>query len=208
VITKEDMTVEVRVVGTSSESDTQVTVTTGGSSTGQTVFEGGESDVQPTEVVYKEEVPANTPVTVGGHNENSGGTYSNGGGSPNVVVLVDGDPVPNIPAFEEGVLEGYLDPYVDDSGKIDIGPKDVIILYELETTDPAQPGFDLQDLVVLVSCKTKSNNGHGNNIDGIDSSNPGNAPFIPYDTIPEDPDNPETPLDDEGSGGGAYPSLK
>jgi hypothetical protein len=53
-------------------------------------------------------------------------------------------------------------------------------------------------LLVTVKSKAKTNNGHGNNIDGIDSSNPGNAPFINLDTDPQ--------IDDEGSGGGAAPS--
>jgi hypothetical protein len=62
------------------------------------------------------------------------------------------------------------------------------------------PGYDLQDMVILVTFKSKAktNNGHGNNLDGIDSSNPGNAPFINLDTDPT--------IDDEGSGGGAAPS--
>jgi hypothetical protein len=44
----------------------------------------------------------------------------------------------------------------------------------------------------------KTNNGHGNNCDGVDSSNPGNAPFQDNDSDPN--------VDDECSGGGAYPS--
>jgi hypothetical protein len=73
---------------------------------------------------------------------------------------------------------------------------------ELTHTNSQQsdPGYDLQDMVLLVTFKSKTqiNNGHGNNLDGIDSSNPGSAPFINLDTDPE--------IDDEGSGGGAYPS--
>ncbi len=44
----------------------------------------------------------------------------------------------------------------------------------------------------------KTNNGHGNNCDGVDSSNPGNAPFQSEDTNPN--------VDDECGGGGAHPS--
>lgn len=87
-----------------------------------------------------------------------------------------------------------------------IGPKDVLFLFELTETNTSSPDFTMQDLAVLTtfateskSAKVKNNNGHGNNIDGVDSSNPGNAPFIPYDSDPN--------FDDEGHGGGAYPSL-
>ena len=45
---------------------------------------------------------------------------------------------------------------------------------------------------------TNSNNGHGNNEDGVDYSNPGQAKFMVYDA--------SAPVDDEGHGGGAYPS--
>lgn len=44
----------------------------------------------------------------------------------------------------------------------------------------------------------KTNNGHGNNCDGVDKSNPGNAPFKNQDSDPN--------VDDECGGGGAYPS--
>ena len=44
----------------------------------------------------------------------------------------------------------------------------------------------------------KNNNGHGNNCDGVDNSNPGNGPHHDNDTDPN--------VDDECGGGGAYPS--
>ncbi len=46
----------------------------------------------------------------------------------------------------------------------------------------------------------KTNNGHGNNCDGVDSSNPGNAPFQDQDSDPN--------TDDECGGGGAYPGQQ
>ena len=70
---------------------------------------------------------------------------------------------------------------------------DSIIFMELTHSDSQQSnsGYDLQDMVLLVTFKKcKNNNGHGNNIDGIDSSNPGQAPFINLDTDPN--------VDDEG----------
>ncbi len=46
--------------------------------------------------------------------------------------------------------------------------------------------------------KAKNNNGHGNNADGVDCSNPGKAPFAENDTDPT--------VDDESKGGGSSPS--
>jgi secreted trypsin-like serine protease len=99
-------------------------------------------------------------------------------------------------------LESFIKPYLTATNKVQIGPMDVIVFMELTHTNSqkSDPGYDLQDMVLLVTFKSKAktNNGHGNNIDGIDSSNPGNAPFINLDTDPA--------VDDEGGGGGAAPS--
>jgi len=46
------------------------------------------------------------------------------------------------------------------------------------------------------------NNGHGNNIDGVDSSNPGEGGGGPNGAVDESGD-----VDDEGGGGGASPST-
>lgn len=93
--------------------------------------------------------------------------------SSNVMTLINGD-LPPLSVINN--VESYLQPYIDAGGYVNIGPKDVIMLFELGQTDPLSPGFDLQDLVLLVSFDyCKNNNGHGNNIDGVDSSNPGNG---------------------------------
>jgi hypothetical protein len=86
---------------------------------------------------------------------------------------------------------------------------------ELTHTDRNHGGFDLQDLAILVTfydevshngvtsdCEDSSdvttggttggttsgtgNNGHGNNVDGVDSSNPGNSPFTDSDPNVDD----------------------
>jgi len=166
-------------------------------------FEGKQSDVKPTKVLYRQEIQAYVPINIGGRcfDQEWGPLYNTGSGSWNVSVLVDGDVPPDpVPAYNQDRIAAFLRPYIDDTGRIEIGPKDVILLFELDATNPTQGSFDLQDLVVLASFKScKTNNGHGNNIDGIDTSNPGNAPFIIYDTDPT--------VDDEGAGGGAWPKF-
>jgi len=49
---------------------------------------------------------------------------------------------------------------------------------------------------------TKSNNGHGNNADGVDSSNPGQGSGGPN----ADGADSDSSVDDEAGGGGAAPS--
>ena len=118
--------------------------------------------------------------------------------SRNVKVLRDGDDVPQIAGFlNQGDIESFLGGYIS-NGKVTIEKNQAIFLYELGTTNLASASADFQDCVVLVtlfpeegsgtssSSKTKSNNGHGNNVDGVDSSNPGNAPFVDSDPSVDD----------------------
>jgi hypothetical protein len=47
-------------------------------------------------------------------------------------------------------------------------------MMELAETNKSNANFDYQDMVLLVTFGTgHPNNGHGNNLDGVDSSNPG-----------------------------------
>ena len=104
----------------------------------------------------------------------------------NVKVLKNGDNPPSVAAGydHQTSAEEYLRPYLKD-GKLSLGPMDIIYAAELTHSDPAHSGFDLQDTIVLVrftkaTCPDQmtgghDNNGHGNNADGIDSSNPGSS---------------------------------
>ncbi len=57
---------------------------------------------------------------------------------------------------------------------MNIGPFSILIMMELGQTNRSLTCFDYQDIVLLVTLSTKHpNNGHGNNLDGVDSSNPG-----------------------------------
>lgn len=69
----------------------------------------------------------------------------------------------------------------------------VLILMELVEGDRSDPCFDLQDQVLLVTFSSKHpNNGHGNNLDGVDSSNPGQGRGGPNGQI-----DPSGGVDDE-----------
>ncbi|MEZ5434456.1 MAG: hypothetical protein R3F31_25480 [Verrucomicrobiales bacterium] len=60
-------------------------------------------------------------------------------------------PPTTTPLYQQPTLESFLRPYLDDNGNIKIGPMDVIYLMELTHTDRNNGGFDLQDLVILVT---------------------------------------------------------
>lgn len=168
------------------------------------IFYGTNLVVNPNQVVYTKTVAKNKKLRFGGkyyYNKSWGPYFNSQSSTPNVRSLVNGDvPPSNVPDYNAPSLESFLRPYLDPSGKVKIGPMDVIVFMELTHTDQSDIGYDLQDMVLLVTFKSKAktNNGHGNNIDGIDSSNPGSAPFIDLDTDPT--------IDDEGGGGGAAPS--
>lgn len=173
------------------------------------IFYGTNLNVNPNTVVWsRTDVKPNETLRFGGryyHNNSWGPTYTTSNTTTNVRTLVHGDTPPNTgnqPMHQAPSLEDFIRPYLDPTGKVKIGPMDVIVFMELthSASQMTDPGYDLQDIVLLVTFKSKpkTNNGHGNNIDGIDSSNPGNAPFINLDTDPN--------FDDEGGGGGAAPS--
>lgn len=212
----EELDCEIRILGagvtvTSSGSNNYSFVPTeaqvsydGGSYT--RIFYGTNLQVNPNTVVYTRTIPKNKKLRFGGryyYNNKWGPYFNSQSGTQNVRSLVNGSiPPSNVPDYNAPSLETFIKPYLTPDGKVKIGPMDVIVFMELTHTDSqmSDPGYDLQDMVILVTFKSKAktNNGHGNNLDGIDSSNPGNAPFINLDTDPT--------IDDEGGGGGAAPS--
>eukprot|EP00903_Cladosiphon_okamuranus_P003589 g3587.t1 len=181
----EELDVEVRVLGngvtvSSSNSksysfvDAQATISFDGGSY-QQIFYGDNYDVNPSKVVWKKNnVQAGQKIRFGGRYYYKGwGTfYYSEDGKQNVRTLVDGSTPPtNIPSYGAPSLEDFIKPYIGANGKVDIGPMDVIVFMELTHTDNQQndEGYDLQDLVLLVtftSNNPKNNNGHGNNEDG------------------------------------------
>ncbi len=73
--------------------------------------------------------------------------------SPNVIVLRDGEEIPDIEPFgEQADITDFLEYYIDsESGTVTLADNQVIYLFELWTTDPSDPAYDFQDLVALVS---------------------------------------------------------
>ncbi len=75
--------------------------------------------------------------------------YESDVNDPHVKVLRDGDPVPDAAGYAGQVpVSSMLAPYAQD-GKINIGPHEVIVLFEFND-NLASPAADYQDLVVLL----------------------------------------------------------
>ncbi len=120
------------------------------------IFNGTQLLVNPSTVVLNTTVKKDEKVNFGARGYRSGAwlpLYNTGVDKPNVVVLQNGDPVPqSTPAFQQGTIESFLKPYLStDKKTIKIGDKDLIVLTELGQTDPDNSGFDLQDMVALVT---------------------------------------------------------
>lgn len=207
VTTTTSTLVEVRAVGaafgpSNKPYPVQGWVRSGSSSAWHSIFLGNQNTVNPQVVIWQKVMQAgetldfefqgsydqsynlSKPSTIGSWQPKINTTPS----SPrkyNLLVLKDGDVVPNFnPAFDQDDIHGHLKTYFEPgTKKLNLGPNDYIYLTELSPFNQGHSSTDLQDLVFLVTftpqtVTVNSNNGHGNNIDGVDSSNPGNAPFV------------------------------
>jgi len=141
------------------------------------LFYGTSSVVDPSHLLYSKKWKAGTKINFGGRyvvNNAWSPFYTTKNSNMQIVSLVNGDMPPTAFALDKSAtLANYLKPYLDSNGKIKLGPLNILVLMELGGTNHAQSCFDFQDQVLLVTLVGKSNNGHGNNIDGVDSSNPG-----------------------------------
>ena len=130
-----------------------------GSSSWTSIFDGKQTDtiVQTQGIIKTINVTAGQTMDFGGQYYYNGSwfTFFNSTNGTNVQTLVNGDACPTyIPAYNAPSLETFLKPYLDSSNKVRIGPMDVVIFMELTHTDKTNPGYDFQDLVLLVTFRT------------------------------------------------------
>ncbi|WP_411826623.1 hypothetical protein [Luteolibacter sp. AS25] len=193
----DELDVEVRVLGngvtvSSSNSnsysfvDAQATISFDGGSYKQ-IFYGDNYDVNPSKVVWeRSNIQPGQKIRFGGryYYKGYGTFYYSEDGKQNVRTLVDGSiPPTNIPSYGAPSLEDFIAPYIGSDGRVDIGPMDVIVFMELTHTDSQQSdeGYDLQDLVLLVTFTANNpKNNDSNDADDIDSSS--TVPFMEYDS--------------------------
>jgi hypothetical protein len=204
LVTTEEVTLVVQIPGASGGCDrTDLPVAfwirPGASESWQLLFLGKGNKVNPSKVLFRRKVPANTRIDFAARGQHSSGAWN-----PIVWTVEDttttikyyenGDTPPlEIPDFVTGDVESFLTPYLtEDGSKIVLGPKEMIYLYELESGDPDSDCYDHQDIAITVQFITKNNNGHGNNVDGVDVSNPGKGNGGPNGEI-----DPSGEVDDE-----------
>lgn len=203
VTTLDQLDVDIRVIGSG--------VTTGGCAGTNTnwvpaqallsvnggtfvsIFYGTNPEVNPNTLVWSKRVNAGTKFRFGGRYKMNGSwstTYLANSVDNNIRVLKNGEIPPTAYALNtSGSRKSFMQPYLDGSGRIKIGPLDLIVMMELTQNDANinSPCYNLQDIVLLMTCMPKNNNGHGNNIDGVDSSNPGNSKQVdPSGTIDDE----------------------
>lgn len=124
------------------------------------IFDGKNTDpiVQTQGIIKTIEVTADHQIDFGGQYiyGNQGSFFSSLSGD-NVRVLRDGDACPsNIPDYNAPSLESFIKPYLDASKKVRIGPMDMIVFMELTHTDQNDVGYDVQDLVLLVTYRNRT----------------------------------------------------
>lgn len=161
------------------------------------LFYGIQTDVEPAYSLYIKKLGVGDTLNFSGRFVKNGAwspLYTTLSSNMQLVALVNGaTPPTSFSLYQSSALANYLKPYLDASGKIKIGPLSVIILMELGQTNHSSPCFDYQDMVLLVSFATKHpNNGHGNNLDGVDCSNPGQGQGGPNGMV-----DPSGGVDDE-----------
>ncbi len=168
-ITKETVDYEIRVLGAGVTSGsgknltfipTEATFSYGGGAYSR-IFYGTNSDVKkaPNDVVKSGTFTPGTQVKFGGryyYNNKWASTYTSDSSGKNVRVLVNGQKPPaKVPANGAPSLESFLAPVLNANGKVNIGPLDMIVFMELTHTDEKDSGYDLQDMVLLVTVKSK-----------------------------------------------------
>ena len=118
-------------------------------------FYGTGPSVVPTKVLVSTTVKINDRIDFSGRGWDGSSwlpTHSTRKLAQYIVVLKNGDSAPSYaPAYNQASAKSFLTPYLDASGRIKIGPRDLIILWEATTAAPGSTSFDMQDLVVLVT---------------------------------------------------------
>ncbi|MCG8601766.1 MAG: hypothetical protein MI807_16620 [Verrucomicrobiales bacterium] len=148
------------------------------------IFYGSNDDVNPNEVIHTQLVEEDHAINFGAryyYNNSWGPWFSSTSNHYNVVALKNGDTPPTTtPMHQAPTIESFIRPYLGDDGRLVLGPRDIIYLFELTHTDRNDGGWDLQDLAVLLTFYDEvsdddddddddsgnANNGNGNNNGG------------------------------------------
>ena len=157
ITTKKRLRVDVRVVGAAWSNGRSYFTVNGyikvlGS--WSQLFYGKQYDIDASDVRYSRVLNPSTRIDFAGRGNLGGSSWSNWmmttSTSRNVKALVNGDSIPDYTAaYDQGDVASFLTQFVDDNGTIILGPHDVIYLFDFNSYNSS--GFDLQDLVVVVT---------------------------------------------------------
>jgi hypothetical protein len=172
VVTNEKVAARIRVLGTaitmSGRYDIPVTMAARGASNWHFPFgdfysadDGNLNDGQnPRQWILPDTLEAGEAVDVAARSYIQRGNrwdahmqVTSSSNSDNLVVLRDGDPVPDIEPFQnQNAIAAYVDEYVDAAtGRVELQSNQAIYLFELGTNDTNSAAADFQDLVMLVT---------------------------------------------------------
>ena len=126
------------------------------------IFSNIHSSVNPSTVVYTRTVNANQKVEFRfrGSKDTSYSNWLDYRYGPDLMVamMAHGETPPSYaPYLSPSGVSSYVSPYMAADGTMSLGPRDLIYLCELTNTSATAKGFDLQDLVMLVTCTETSN---------------------------------------------------
>ena len=124
------------------------------------LFNGTQPSVNPEEIVWERDLNEGENITFAAGASFSGSRwYFSGRNDPNVLLLTDGDVPPEFTTWTtQSTLGTHISAYLDEEGRVDIGPRDVIVVFEL--THTVTPGAgnnvgDFQDLIVLLTFESE-----------------------------------------------------
>lgn len=123
----------------------------------RTIFNGVQPQVDANRVLWQTELKGGDEVTFRARVNLTGfPLYQSGANSPNVVLLKQGDVPPSYVTWDtQSSLGTHIAPYLDNQGRIDIGPRDVIVAFELTHQMPGSDG-DMQDMIMLLTFQSSN----------------------------------------------------
>ena len=111
--------------------------------------------VDPSKIVWNEEVEDGDEIQFTALANYSGANrYYSGQGSDNVLILKNGDYPPAYATWDsQSTLGTHIAPYLNENGAVEIGPRDLIVAFELTHVMNATGNNegDMQDMIFLLT---------------------------------------------------------
>jgi prepilin-type N-terminal cleavage/methylation domain-containing protein len=122
------------------------------------LFSGNDIDGGETQTVSNIAANKEIRTRLNGYYRNRGWltfdrTYYNQDQTGHILTLRDGDLLPSYPAFDnQDDLEAFLQPYIDEDGRVQIGQYEILYLVEFgDLGNPMPISADFQDAVLLLT---------------------------------------------------------